>query len=62
MGALLPGDKGLRRQRALGVIALLCGGLSLARALKGTPLSDEMLEACRALGRAALRGNRDIAS
>ncbi|KFE72025.1 TetR/AcrR family transcriptional regulator [Hyalangium minutum] len=56
LGALLAGDKGLRRQRALGVIALLSGGLSLARALKGTPLSDEILEACRALGRAALRG------
>jgi TetR/AcrR family transcriptional repressor of nem operon len=55
LGAL-PGDKGLRRQQALGVIALLFGGLSLARALKGTSLSDEILEACRALGRAAMRG------
>ncbi|HYI02534.1 TetR/AcrR family transcriptional regulator [Hyalangium sp.] len=52
----LPGGKGLRRQQALGVIALLFGGLSLARALKGTSLSDEILEACRALGRAAMRG------
>jgi TetR/AcrR family transcriptional repressor of nem operon len=52
----LPEGKGLRRQQALGVIALLYGGLSMARALKGTSLSDEILEACRALGRAALRG------
>lgn len=56
LGELIPGDKGQRRQRALGVIALLVGGLSLARALKGTPLSDDILEACRAHGRAALRG------
>ena len=56
LAELLPGDKPLRRQRAVGVIALLFGGLSLARALKGTSLSDEILEACRALGRAALRG------
>jgi len=34
------------------------GGLSLARAVKGTELSDEVLRACRALGAAAARGGR----
>jgi TetR/AcrR family transcriptional repressor of nem operon len=37
-----------RRTHALGLIALLYGGLSLARAVKGTALSDELLKACRA--------------
>ncbi len=45
-----------RGQRALGMIALMFGGLALARAVRGTPLSDEILRACRAYGRAALRG------
>ena len=45
-----------RRQRALGVIALMFGGLSLARALRGTGLSDEILKACRAVGAAVVRG------
>lgn len=43
------------RHLALGLVALMVGGLSLARALRGTPLSDEVLRACRALGRAAIR-------
>ena len=29
------------------MIAAMFGGLSLARALRGTPLSDEILKACR---------------
>ncbi|MBU8896948.1 TetR/AcrR family transcriptional regulator [Corallococcus sp. H22C18031201] len=45
-----------RGQRALAMIALMYGGLSLARAVQGTPLSDEILKACRAYGRAATRG------
>jgi TetR/AcrR family transcriptional repressor of nem operon len=45
-----------RRQRALAAIALMFGGLSLARALSGTSLSDEVLKASRAYGRAAMRG------
>lgn len=53
---LLPALPGSRGQRALGLIALMYGGLSLARALRGTELSDEILRACRACGRAALRG------
>lgn len=45
-----------RRQRALGLIALMFGGLSLSRALRGTGLSDEILKACRAVGAAVVRG------
>lgn len=46
-----PGVTG--RQLALGLVALMYGGLSLARALSGSELSDEVLKACRALGLAA---------
>jgi TetR/AcrR family transcriptional repressor of nem operon len=45
-----------RRQRALAVIALMFGGLSLSRALRGTGLSDDILKACRAVGAAVVRG------
>jgi TetR/AcrR family transcriptional repressor of nem operon len=41
---------------AIGLVALMYGGLSLSRAVKGTDLSDEVLRACRALGAAAVRG------
>jgi TetR/AcrR family transcriptional regulator, transcriptional repressor for nem operon len=44
-----------RRTLALGLVALMYGGLSFARAVRGSALSDEVLEACRALGRVALR-------
>ena len=50
-GGILP-----RRALAIGLVALMYGGLSLARAVKGTELSDEVLRACRALGAAAIRG------
>jgi len=43
------------RALALGLVALMYGGLSLARALRGTALSDEVIRACRALGAAAAR-------
>lgn len=39
-----------RRYLAIGLVALVYGGLSLSRALRGTPLSDDVLRACRALG------------
>jgi TetR/AcrR family transcriptional regulator, transcriptional repressor for nem operon len=39
-----------KRTLALALMALMYGGLSLSRALKGTPLSDEILKACRAVG------------
>lgn len=41
-----------RRQHALALVTLMVGGLSLARALRGLSLSDEVLRACRAYGRA----------
>lgn len=40
-----------KRTTAIGMIALMYGGLSLARAVKGTELSDEILRACRAFGK-----------
>jgi len=46
-----------RHQLALGLVALMYGGLSIARALRGTELSDEMLKACRALGAFAASSN-----
>ncbi len=45
------------RHLALGLFALMYGGLALARALGPTPLSDELLKACRALGTLAARGD-----
>lgn len=43
------------RLMAIALVALMYGGLSLARALRGTELSDEMLRACRAVGAAVIR-------
>jgi TetR/AcrR family transcriptional regulator, transcriptional repressor for nem operon len=42
------------RAQALGLIALMYGALSLSRALQGTPLSDDVLEAARQLAATAL--------
>jgi TetR/AcrR family transcriptional repressor of nem operon len=60
LGAHLPtgaaGDGLQRRHLAIALFALMYGGLSLARALRGTALSDEVIKACRAFGRVALRG------
>ena len=47
-----------RRALAIGLLALMYGGLSLSRAVKGTELSDEVLRACRALGIAAAGGGK----
>jgi TetR/AcrR family transcriptional regulator, transcriptional repressor for nem operon len=47
-----------RRQLALGMISLMYGGLSLARALGPGAASDEVLSACRAVGSFAARGCR----
>jgi TetR/AcrR family transcriptional repressor of nem operon len=52
---LSTGDVLQRRHLALGLLALMYGGISLARALRGTPLSDEMIRACRAFGRIVVR-------
>jgi TetR/AcrR family transcriptional repressor of nem operon len=48
-----------RRHLVLGLMALMYGGLSFARALKGTPLSDEMIRACRALGRFVVKNRSE---
>jgi TetR/AcrR family transcriptional repressor of nem operon len=58
LSQILPASRPVpRRQLALGLVALMYGGLSLARALKGTELSDEVLKACRALGAFAARSD-----
>jgi TetR/AcrR family transcriptional regulator, transcriptional repressor for nem operon len=42
----IPGkSKATRRRKAVAAMATLVGALTLARAVEGTPLSDEMLEA-----------------
>jgi TetR/AcrR family transcriptional repressor of nem operon len=46
-----------KRYVALGLVALMYGGLSISRALRGTELSDEVLKACRALGRMTARND-----
>jgi TetR/AcrR family transcriptional repressor of nem operon len=52
--AYLPSsDEIPRRHLALALLALMYGGLSLARALRGTALSDEVIRACRTFGRLA---------
>jgi TetR/AcrR family transcriptional regulator, transcriptional repressor for nem operon len=43
------------RQLAVALAALMYGGLALARATRGTALSDEILRACRGLGSFAAR-------
>jgi TetR/AcrR family transcriptional regulator, transcriptional repressor for nem operon len=49
-----PGTRAIgTRQLALGLVALMYGGLSLARALGKTELSGELLKACRQLGSSA---------
>jgi TetR/AcrR family transcriptional repressor of nem operon len=54
----LPASRPIPRRRlALGLVALMYGGLSLSRALKGSELSDEVLKACRALGAFAARAD-----
>ena len=42
------------REKALGLIALMYGALSLSRAVAGTRLSDELLQAGKKLGEQAL--------
>ncbi|HEX8702596.1 MAG TPA: TetR/AcrR family transcriptional regulator [Myxococcaceae bacterium] len=43
-----------KREEALGLIALMYGALSLSRAVAGTPLSDEFLQAAKKLAERAL--------
>jgi TetR/AcrR family transcriptional repressor of nem operon len=57
--ACLPKRQGIsNRSLAFGLVALMYGGMSLARGLRGSALSDEVLSACRALGVAALGDKR----
>jgi TetR/AcrR family transcriptional regulator, transcriptional repressor for nem operon len=43
-----PGRRGAAaRQRAFATLALCVGGLTLSRAMRGHPASDEVLDACR---------------
>lgn len=46
-----PSAPSAKRSTALAMIALMYGGLSLSRAVRGTALSDEILKACRSYGR-----------
>ena len=43
------------REAALGTLALMVGGMILARATTGSPLSDEILDAAKSFGTAAVR-------
>ena len=52
----IPGkSKAARRRKAVAAMATLVGALTLARAVEGTPLSDEMLEAAHRELAAAVR-------
>lgn len=51
-----PAPPARARGFALGLAALLYGGLSLSRAVRGTALSDEILRASREFARLARRG------
>ncbi|MFT3697211.1 MAG: TetR/AcrR family transcriptional regulator [Kofleriaceae bacterium] len=42
------------RRVALGIVSLMVGGLTLARATRGTPISDEVITACRSLAGSAV--------
>lgn len=48
MASRVPGEDGVTaRKRALATVVFLIGAMTLARATKGLPLSDEILEAAR---------------
>jgi TetR/AcrR family transcriptional regulator, transcriptional repressor for nem operon len=48
------GDRPEYKEKALALIALMFGALSLSRALKGTALSDEILQAAKKFGAQAI--------
>jgi TetR/AcrR family transcriptional regulator, transcriptional repressor for nem operon len=50
-----PADPQAPPEAALGCLALMVGGMILARAVEGTPLSDEILTAAARFGAASLR-------
>ena len=49
------------REKALGLIALMYGALSLSRAVAGTRLSDEFLQAGKKLGEQVLAEEEAVA-
>lgn len=51
-----PANDPAPREAALGSLALMVGGMLLARAVEGTALSDDILNDTAAFGAAALRG------
>jgi TetR/AcrR family transcriptional repressor of nem operon len=54
------GARGLsRRQLALAIVALMYGGLGLARAFRGSELSDEVLKVCRTVGALVVRAAKE---
>lgn len=57
LGERCGGEPRERERRALALIALMYGGLSLARALRGTSLSDDILKACREFAREAVQNH-----
>jgi TetR/AcrR family transcriptional repressor of nem operon len=50
-----PDEPQAPREAALGCLALMVGGMILARAVEGTPLSDDILAAAAGFGAASLR-------
>jgi TetR/AcrR family transcriptional repressor of nem operon len=50
-----PASQRAPREAALGCLALMVGGMIIARAVEGTPLSDEILTATTRFGAASLR-------
>jgi TetR/AcrR family transcriptional repressor of nem operon len=57
--SVLPGDraKAEERQETLALIALMYGSLALSRAVRESPLSEQLLKAGRAAGRKLIRGD-----
>jgi TetR/AcrR family transcriptional repressor of nem operon len=56
----LPDDGALPpRQLAIALVAMMQGGLALARALRETDASDEVLKACRDVGAFVCRANAE---
>ncbi|MEW5851494.1 MAG: TetR/AcrR family transcriptional regulator [Myxococcota bacterium] len=53
------GDDPRHREKALGLLALMYGALSLSRAVRGTPLSDQFLTAAKKMGEQLLRDEHD---
>ena len=55
LGPMIAASDTDQRQQALGTFCLMFGALSLSRAMKGTPLSNELLQAAVAFGSEAVQ-------